>query len=239
MPEWRAAALRAVASECGLRAVATRGDALRIEVSGVEVPCLVPVGTIPGVAITAAAGRNGPGVGYIRSTDDGTLLSWKAPGSRQYGDACRVQADCTGILEDGDDPEKWVRISVDYDWLQPSPSEARVYLRDLYENGVSHDDVTAGEAAAGDVADYTLTLTNDSGHGMSQVKAWSAPEISTLTISDDGVAYVVRNDETNPLALADIPAGGSISFYCRRTVSAGASADTGVLSHLHFRWEGM
>jgi len=217
----------------------SRGDALRLKISGVEIQHLKAVGTIPGVAILQVAARNGPGTARIRSTGDGTYLSWRAPNSDTYGSRALCSSDGICLLEDGEDRDKYVRVQVFTDHLQPNPAEAKVYLKDVYENGVSHDDVTAGEASAGDVTAYTITLSNASTVGISQLKAWLDGAVVGLEISDDGIAYVVRDCEENPLSLADIPTGGSITFYLRRTISAGASSDTGVLSHLHFAWEGL
>ena len=149
---------------------ATRADALRLELDSVEIRHLVAVGTVPGVVILAVAGRNGPGTARIRN--DASALSWQAPGSSEFGTPVVCGADGTYLLEDGGDWNKWARIQVYADYLASGLTEAQVYLADVYENGVSHDDVTASQAAAGDVEAYEITLTNDSPLPLEDVRVW-------------------------------------------------------------------
>ena len=88
-------------------------DALHVTVDTVEVRHLAVVGTLPGVVPLLASARNGPGIGLMQSEgDDGTWLSWRAPGSTLYGTAVHCSPDGTFLLCDGEDPDKWIRVDV-------------------------------------------------------------------------------------------------------------------------------
>lgn len=214
-----------------------RGDALRLKLSGVEVNQMLVVGAIPGVYPLAAAARNGTGTGTIQSTGDGTLLSWKAPGSATAGTPIPASVDGSYLLQDGVDLDKWLRVQVVAAYLV-SAGSAQVTLRDSY-NGLGPDDVTAAEATAGSVETLEVTMSNDSGRGISRLVAWIDAAVSDLEISDDGAAWVSPTSEAAGLAFPDLAAGATDIIHLRRTIGAAAGSDTGVLNHLHFAWQGL
>ena len=118
--------------------------------------------------------------------------------------------------------------------------EARVFLADRYANGIGHDDVTAGEAAAGDVAEYELTVANDSSDTVCNILAWldaSAEGSAYLELSDDGVSWSSPTTEPTGVALGNIVAAGSATLYARRTIPAAEPFDPAVLTHLHFGFD--
>lgn len=205
-------------------------DALRIEVASVEVSQLVPVGTIPGVAVLNAAARNGPGQGRLRSERQtvGTLISWRAPGSNTFGTAHRVEADGIYVLADGEDPSKFVRCEVWTAYLCPGACQGRVALRDVYNNAVGEDDAASG----GDETAYTVDLQNDGTVILSQLKVWLDGAVDNLWISDDGVAWVQPITEAAALALPDLAAGASDTLHIKRLFAAEAAAPD-VLNLLH------
>jgi hypothetical protein len=218
-----------------------RGDSLRLELSSVEIHSLVAVGTLPGVVVLAAAGRNGPGVGMLRASGNGTYLSWRAPGSDRFGSTVICTTDGSSyLLEDGKHLDKWLRVKVHSDYLNPGSADARVYLADVYNNGVGHDDLSAGEATAGNVEDYTITMANDNPMDVLNVRAWLEAETSwKVEISDDDIAYISPTAEhhVDTLARARIAAGATATLYLRRTIIAGAGSDPGVLNHLQFAFD--
>lgn len=217
--------------------IATRGDALRLKLAGVESQSMVAVGAVPGLAVLAVAGRNGVGVGILKVSGSGTGLAWKAPGSASFGHAQPITADGSFLLEDGDDSDKWIRVAAYTDYL--SDGEGVVYVQDKYNNEVGQDDVTAAEASAGDVTDFSISVHNDSHVILSQVKFWLDASVSGIEISDDDITYVSPTTEGTALAMADIPAGGSITLYVRRTIGAGASSDADILNILECKYSGI
>lgn len=218
---------------------ATRSDALRLYDGADEVLPLSWYGTAPGVRILAASAANLDGA----RTGKGVLscaserLRWAAPGGTP-GDPVDVSADGDYLLEDGSDPDKWLRVNVDASELYRGAG-VRVELERVRNNSVSQDDVTAAEATAGDVLTWTLTLTNDSPQEVRDVTAWLDAETVTdglVEISDDGITYVSPNAEGHGDALTwtSIAASGSETLYFRRTITAGASADSYLL--VYPRW---
>jgi len=167
--------------------VATRADALRLTLAGTEVTYLKAVGTVSGVKIDQVAGRCGPGTACLRSRGSGgQQLSFKAPGSAQWGMDVNAAGGGSYLLEDGEDVGKWLRVTVYVDYLREG-DESRVLLQDGYNNGIGHDDVTYSEAESGDVADYTVTVKNESDRTVSKIKVWLDAAVSGLEISDDDV----------------------------------------------------
>jgi len=219
--------------------VGTHADALRLTVASVEVRHLTAVGTVPGVVIDAVAARNGEGTGRLRC--DGNELQWQAPDSATWGDVefVDVENDASYLLEDGEDRSKWIRVDVYPDYLPDGAAEVGVVLTDVRENGVSNDDVTASEAASGDVTTHTVTLENVGTVTLSQLRVWLDAAVSGLEISDDGASWVSPTSEAAALAFPDLAAGDSDTLHVRRTISAGADADAGVVNHLELSFSGL
>ncbi len=206
-------------------------DLLRIEIDSVEVCHLTAVGTIPGIVVTLAAARNGPGLGALQNAAGS--LSWRAPGSDTFGDPVDGSAGGTFVLCDGEDDDKWIRITVYQNFLE-SGSQADVALADRYNNGVAAADVTAEEASAGDVLDYSITLRNPANRPATDVSAWLDAACDPRTsLSLDGVAWS-RPTESSTMAIPAIAAGESVPIYLRRTVAEGEPADPRQLVFLHF-----
>ncbi len=225
--------------ECALYESGTRGDGLRIELSAVESPSFHVIGSLPGVAVLAAAGANGPGTGDLESEDGGTKLKWKAPDSGTHGTSVDVSTDGSYILEDGEDERKWVRVQVVNSFMLNVPMSTFIYLSEVYENAVSSDDVTAAEATAGDTKDYTVDIKAESPMDLLDVKVWLESPDDGIFISDDGVVYVQPKSEgADALSFARIASGATQSLFLRRITSAGASASTGILNRVRFAWDG-
>jgi len=214
--------------------------ALEIRLTGVRVKHLVAVGTVGGVVIDRVAGRNGPGIGMLRAEGySADAFAWRAPGSATFGPARAANADGYAVLEDGEDADKFVRVKVYSAFLSRTPNAAAVFLRDVYNNAVGHDDVTAGEATAGDVATYTISLTNVSGARIYSLRAWLDAAVSGLEISDDGATWVNPTTEATALRLSDLDAEAEDTLHLRRTIGAGASCDAGILNLIHLSFAGV
>lgn len=216
-----------------------RADSLRLKRLTVEIHHLLAVGSVPGVTPDAAGGRNGPGTGKMRSTEDGTLLSWRAPGSSTFGTPIRVAADASYVLEDGDDSQKFLRVTVFTAYLI-GPGEADVTLKEAF-NALGPDDVPAPEASAGAVEDTEYALANDHISNEAQdVKVWLDAATVGLEISDDGITYVSPTSEGDGdvLTFASIASGASVPIFTRRTISSSAPSDTDVLNLVQWAWDG-
>ena len=222
-----------------LSPAARRGDAVRVKFSGSEVQHLSRLKTIPGVAILAAAGRNGSGVGRLRSSpSNASALEWKAPGSSSWGTPVDVSAGGSHLLEDGADPGKWLRVTAFPSFLVGAGEESEVYLGDRV-NAIGGDEVSAAEASAGLVESHALELVNESPMTVLNLNAWLDPTTSGLEISDDDATWVSPTVEGSALALSSALApAASVSLFVRRTVGAGASAAPGVLSLIQLSWKG-
>ena len=207
---------------------------LRIEAASFELEHLRVVGAIRGVVPQFAAARNGPGAGRLSSHGDGTWLKWRAPGGSRFGRPVWCGADGEYVLTDGDDPDKYFRVEVFAAELVPGVVESRVSLSDVYQNALGGDDVTAAEAAAGDVASWALTLKNISNSILGQLRVWIDRNTVDIEISDDGAAWVSPTDEGAALSFGDLLIGSTTTLYVRRSIAAGAVAHGGLLNCLHF-----
>ena len=218
-------------------AVATKADALRIESGSTEVRHLTAIGSIAGVVVQAVAARCGEGIAKIRSTAAG-VISFRAPGSETWGPDVAADAEGAYLLVDGEDRDKWLRVYVYPDYLL-APREARIFLHDRFNNAVASDDVSAAEAAAGDVEAYELDLANDGNVILSQVRAWIDEDVDGIEISPNGSDWSAPTSEAAGLELADVPPGESVALHVRRTITAGAEADPEVLNFLHLSFSGL
>ena len=209
-------------------------DALRIEVDSVEVHHLTMVGTVPGVVPLLAAARNGSGIGKLLCGDPGTLLSWRAPGSETFGDAFDCSTDGTYVLCDGEDPDKWIRVSV-RDEYAVAGSQADVLLADVYNNAIGGEDVTEEEAEAGCQTVWNLTLRNAGDEAISAVLVWCGAGCDPGTeLSVDGTQWSRPTTEAEGVYIAQLDAGETAPLHVRRTIGAGETCDPKRLVHLDF-----
>ncbi len=213
-------------------------DSLKISQSAAEVSHLYVIGSIHGVIPLLAAARNGPGSGQVSSSGDGRWLHWRAPGSSRVGNGIRCLTDGDYLLCDGDDTDKWLRVTVDVSELAGGSREAQVELADTYNNPIASDDITSGQAAAGNVETYTLTLANQSNTILSQLKAWIDLGVVNIEIADDGATWVTPTSKSAALDLPDLLPGVEDTLHVRRTITAGAGSEPGLLTLLHFSYRG-
>ena len=219
---------------------ATRSDSLRLEVASVDLELLRPsmrAPGLPGVVALAAAARNGEGVGLVTSSGPtGEILTWTAP-SGSAGPEVAVASDGSYMLEDGGDPDKWLRVQVYNAQLEVDPRSVQVDLVDVYDNGLAADDVTAAEASAGSTETYQITVANDSANPAKLVTFWLDAAVVDLEISDDGAAWVSPTTEATGLVLGTIAAAGTDILHLRRVIGAAEGSDPKVLNHLHYSFD--
>ena len=216
--------------------VNTRSDSLRLIATGAAIKHLHASSTLHGVQVLAASAMNGAGIGHLRF--DGTLLRYKAPGSTTYGSGTTSTSNGTYLVFDGDDANKYLRVTIYADYTQPG--EARLILQDVYNNALAQDNVTAGEATAGDVSAVELTLHNYNGTQVQNVKVWITDDASHIEISDDGITWVAPTSEGHgdQLTFASIDAGAEVAIHVRRTIAAAEQYDPSILAAIQYTWEG-
>lgn len=198
---------------------------------------LSALGTLPGVRIDRLAGANGPGEGRLRSSRDGTWLSWRAPGSTLFGSQVECAADGIYQLRDGENQDAWVDVEVYTAYLWLGALDAEVLLTDVYNNELAQGNVTAAQASAGNVATYTTTISNMGTSTMEGIVVWIDSSVSGLDISDDGVAWVSPTTEATGLAFASLASGASMTLHLRRTISASSSADARILNWIKMAFD--
>lgn len=225
----------------------TRNDGLRLlasgnEVTGLRAACLA----LPGIALVAAGGRNGPGDGTLALTPEESSLSWTAPGASVPGPAQAVGSDGTYMLEDGTDPSCWARVEVSNAYL-PSAGAALGYLADVNASedvvGIGLGDVSAADASAGQVTNMTLSLSNVTSNVLSSARLWIDPGTSgaaALTVSSDGVHFYAPTSagDAHVLSWSTIAPSASVAVYLRRTIAAGAVPADEILNALQWTWQG-
>jgi hypothetical protein len=213
-------------------------DALRLEISGVELHHLAAVGAAPGVAAIMPGARNGPGTGWLRTSGAGNVLAWRAPGSATYGQEVTCDADGQYVLGDGEDVDKFVRVQVWQNWLN-RPGEFPIHLRDVYNNSVALDDVTAAEAAAGKVDVWTIGLRNAGQEPLENVRMWLDPAgDANMALSLDGETWSQATTESAGLWVGPLLApNGTAPVWLRRTIAAGAASTPKRLVHFHVSFD--
>lgn len=215
-----------------------RGHALQfLDAGGDESIHLTHIGTIPGIVIDRVGARNGVGIGRIKSV--GSVVSWRAPGSGSFGPPtdCHIEADSGEFLiEDGEDRDKWVKVT-SYPAFFPDVEQASdVHITDLYGNEIGLDDVTSGEATAGDVSAFGVTMKNGSSVALTNIGLWLDRSAVGLELSEDNIAFSSPTNEANAVAFPDLAGLGTDIVYIRRTIAAGASANPRIRNVLHARF---
>jgi hypothetical protein len=220
----------------------TRNDGLRLQLSGSDVGGLRIAGTLPGVVATAAAARNGTGIGLLTASPD-SILSWQAPGSSASGVGVDGSGGGSIMLEDGMDPSSWLRVEVYPDYL-PSAAQALVLFADSF-NDIGPDDVGAADALAGLTTTTEYTLKNmDAVHAITDARLWldsGASGFSSLSVSLDGTNFYepTSASDANVLLWGTIAPSASVNIWVRRAISADAASNPSILNLLQWAWQAM
>lgn len=212
-------------------------DGLRVYWDSIPVD-LVAVGVLPGMAIRHYGPKNGPGLGLIDATGDGSQVTWTAPGSSNAGTAVDVSGGGEYVLRDGDDSNAHILLAVFPSRIVAGPAQADVWARARHDNGIGGDTVTAAEAAAGSVESWTVQLRGRI-TTLSHVVCWIDSTVSGFEISTDGVSWVAPTDEASALSIGDVPTWADVDLYVQRTIGAGAASALAVENILHFAWDGI
>lgn len=213
-------------------------SALRISYDGAEVISLARVGTVAGVSVDHIAALGGEGAGVLVAEGDGQIVRWKAPGSSTYGRRAILAGglDIVVDLPDGEDPDKFMRVTLDSSELPETETEGKVYTKRRYLEGT---DVTAAQASAGNTVTYTFVIENASDFILSNLKVWIDDSVDFLEISDqEGAGFVSPTTEATALEFPDLAPGETDNLYVKRTIPAVTSFDPAVPLWLHFAFDG-
>lgn len=216
----------------------TRGDGLRLQLSGVDVSSLKCSGTLAGCIVLGVGAANGVGAGTLSAT--AAALSWQAPGDGSPGPVVPINGDGQYLLESST-PGAWISLQV-YAAYLPTSGGATITLSDQY-NAVGPSDVSAAQATSGQTLTTTYTLKNYSGNTIQNVTLWLDSTVSgfaELSVSGDNVNFYTptSSGDVHALAWSSIAAGASVTFYVKRVTAASASSNPGILNALDWAWTG-
>ena len=111
-----------------------------------------------GISVVYAAGENGDGIGVLEAVS-GSSIRWTAPGSSTAGEAVTIINGQTKIVEDGENPSAYLRVSrTGTDALTGSVD---VLISDEYNNATSHTPVTSAQRTSGLVQYRLIALRNE------------------------------------------------------------------------------
>jgi hypothetical protein len=200
--------------------VGTHSDALRLQLSGVDVPIMRVFGTMPGIIVLAASGYNGPRTGTITVGSAG--IAWND------GTPAPATPDGEYLLE-ASDADDFIRVMVYNDYL-PASGQATIDITDSY-NVFGPADVTAVQATAGYTVTTQYTIKNISPLpvGVTIVSAI----VPNLLLGTDGV-----NFSNSSVVYSGIVAGASVNLYVQETTSAGAIFNPQILNATLCSWQG-
>ncbi len=171
---------------------------------------------IANVTVDYVAGANGLGDGSLNAPTTGTL-TWTPPGGT-VGPAVEIANGETKVLEGGgaDGPQQYIRVT------RTSTADltgtATVTLVDVLNNVVGFDNISSGEASAGDDEYRCLCLRNE--HAFmpaTEIVVYVAP-IGTQQVSDD---TVLPSSGAGTIATTGSLATWPASGVCRREDSGG------------------
>lgn len=210
---------------------------LRWESAGTPIQQLLHAGTVPGVRITAVAGRCGRGAAYLRITDEGRLY-FKAPGSSTWGSGTDVRAGGAALLAlDGADPDKWIEVDVTASELPLETSEGQVILSDNPDGDFPTGDISAAFAASGGVDLADFELVNLSPAALATVAVWlDATVVDGTEIRWPTELWYTPTSEADAIATMGtktIAGSGSQTIETKRIIAVGAAANPRIPIILH------
>lgn len=218
------------ASHAGTQASADASLGNYLSANEVSVLGAVITSPISNVTVDFVSGENGTGAGTLTAASSSTL-TWTPPGGTA-GAAVTISNGETKILEGGgsDGPKKFIRVT------RTSASSltgtATVTLSDVVNNVVGFDNVSSGEASAGDNEYRCIGIKNVSSATVAGIVAYVGT-LGTSRVSDVGqLGSSGSGTITTSGSLADWPESGwvhirsstnvtrEICYYSSRTSTA-------------------
>ena len=116
-------------------------------------------GALTNVTIDFVAGANLPGTGTLTVDASAQAIRWTAP-LGAVGDWVDIVSPETKVVEDGTDPEKYLRITAS--GALTADQSVVITLADVLNNVIGFDNVSSVEAAAGDSEYRCFSFKNES-----------------------------------------------------------------------------
>ena len=185
---------------------------------------------VTGVTIDRAMFRNGEGSGTLSYINGTTSLTWQAPGSASAGDPVDVSLDGTYLIQDGDDVNAALEVTVVAVSLPGSDQNDTITLAFIKES-MGVPTIEGSETAAGVTRYFPIVARNDSGGPLTDVRAWMVEDPEPGTTLQIGAGTVGGGSEfENPGDINTAPGGVSfsnthISFVTALTFGSVAAGD--------------
>lgn len=199
---------------------------------------------MPGVVIEDASCNNGRGTGRMKYTTAGNgqgLLSYKAPGSNNFSAFQAVTHLLDGqswVLNDGSDPNKWLRVRIDVSELPAQSREERISFE--LRHGSVVDTLLGTDATVPDSDSGTVWLQNISGLYIFNVRSWLQPFSLYAIRKSAPDAFVTVTTEATSIQIADQVAPAAVfSMQWTRTIPGGAFGQYFLEGHMNLRWDSL
>jgi hypothetical protein len=214
-------------------------DALRFltpPVEQVSEPLMFSSGTLPGIAVNYACDRNGDGIGHLRIRG-GALLSWRAPGSIDFGPEVDVSAGGQYQII-GEDFNNYLIVTSYAAYLPVGERSTTVRLRHR-QGRVKRSEATTPSPYSEVWQNY---FKNISTQALIRVRAWVDPAVQYISIGDNvaGPFTTPITEETAITLSATLAVNAIDSIFTKIVVSAAPTPpptpDVPIV--IHFSWDG-
>jgi hypothetical protein len=210
------------------------GLILRRVSPAVAIASLRAVYSVPGLAIAEVAGSCGAGAAALRINQG--RAQFRAPGSSTYG----APADVSGfspadpvLLEDGEDPDKYLVAHVYPSRVPAGLAERAVYLQWHYQNDIGGEDLIETDVAVEQESEVKVYARVN----VAKVKVWLDTTVwmsgLTVEIRKGAGAKVAPDSETHAdvLEFGSIAAGNEAadSLFIFKTQASSGPASGGLV----------
>ena len=172
---------------------------------------------IPGVQVDFVAGANGAGIGSLAAVD-ADRLAWTPPDGDQ-GEPVAIADGETKVLEADGDPDAYVRVT--RSGAADLSGTADLVLAPRLNGVLGFDNVSSGEASAGDDEYRCLCLKNEAARRLEDLAVW----IETLADQQVSDAGQLGAAGAGTLETTGSFAGWPDSGWCHIRTAAGATRE--------------
>jgi len=180
-----------------------------ISSTGVRSKLFKPSNLPVGFEIAFIAPENINGVGTL--TFGGTSATWKAPGSTTAGASVTLPLNTPMVLEDGDDPSHYIRVT-----RKEDVSVTNITTLDLHEdeyNAISMGEVDETLALAGGFVYRTIGIQNTSASEVTDMTIYVTPLVTGVVSDLEFLPATGAGRIEAERSLIDFPYSGFIAIY--------------------------